>query len=369
LTGAKEQVKKAVAKQKAETPKPSRPKKAEEAKAAKVEMTTEGLTKAPDGTRITAANGTEYEKKDGKFFWKKPSGELGKSGYKPNEMAEEIQFQKNLKGQKDEVVEAPKERPSQAKKPETAPKPTEIREVDPTNPRDYHEIDSRYSDLFQKKLDLQKKGDREGATALEESKEYKKSAEDFVKARGVRRGTMEEQDKLQQETKLTLEQKEALKDYSRAAARNENRRRSYSDVNKCLRSPSLCVDKEASETFAKEIDSALSTLPKNENGFQFYRGVRVNSAETRELYRRLSNAQPGARMKDPGFGSYSSEDRIAKDFSADGGILFVSSSRALTPMNMFSELSHEREALMPRDTEQTIRRVTKVGRTLVVEMD
>ena len=146
LTGAKEQIKKEVAKRKTETPKPSKPKKAE------VEMTTEGLTKAPDGTRITTANGTEYEKKDGKFFWKKPSGELGKSGYKPNEMAEEVQFQKNLKGQKDEVVEAPKERPLQAKKPETAPKPTEIREVDPTNPRDYHEIDSRYNDLIKKAL-------------------------------------------------------------------------------------------------------------------------------------------------------------------------------------------------------------------------
>jgi hypothetical protein len=367
LTGAKEQIKKEVAKRKTETPKQSKPKKAE------VEMTTEGLTKAPDGTRITAANGTEYEKKDGKFFWKKPSGELGKSGYKPNEMAEEIQFQKNLKGQKDEVVEAPKERPLQAKKPETAPKPTEIREVDPTNPRDYHEIDSRYSDLIDKSLELKRKGDIEGAKAIEASKEYKKLAEDYEKAWFVRKAMTEKQDELQRETKLTPKQEKAIRDYTQTQANTQNPSRGYSELNGCLRSPPSCKDKETSDTFAKELDSALATLPKNESGSPFYRGTKADSPQTRALYQRLLNAEPGTSIRDPGFGSYSSEDGIAKEFAGMGsrspGILFVSNSKAMTPMNMFSMLPHEREALMPRDTEQTIRRVTKVGNTLIVELD
>jgi hypothetical protein len=367
LTGAKEQIKKEVAKRKTETPKPSKPKKAE------VEMTTEGLTKAPDGTRITTANGTEYEKKDGKFFWKKPSGELGKSGYKPNEMAEEIQFQKNLKGQKDEVVEVPKERPLQAKKPETAPKPTEIREVDPTNPRDYHEIDSRYNDLIKKSLELKYKGDIEGAEAIKASKEYKKLAEDYNKAWYVRKAITEKQDELQRETKLTPTQQKAIKDYTRQRASAQNPSRGYSQLNGCLRSLPSCKDKEASDAFAKELDSALAALPKNESGSPFYRGMKVGSPETRALYRRLLNAEPGTSIKDPGFGSYSSEDGIAKNFAGmynrSPGILFVSNSKAMTPMNVFSELPHEREALIPRDTEQTIRRVTKVGNTLVVELD
>jgi hypothetical protein len=76
-------------------------------------------------------------------------------------------------------------------------------------------------------------------------------------------------------------------------------------------------------------------------------------------------------MKDPGYGSYSAERRQAEHFTNRNvpNIIFVTRSKSMTPINMHSEIKEENEAILPRGTEQTIRKVTKEGKNLIVEID
>ena len=41
----------------------------------------------------------------------------------------------------------------------------------------------------------------------------------------------------------------------------------------------------------------------------------------------------------------------------------------MTPINAYSAIRSENEAILPRNTEQTIRKVTKEGKNLIVELD
>jgi hypothetical protein len=175
-------------------------------------------------------------------------------------------------------------------------------------------------------------------------------------------------DQKQEQTKLTAKEKKALKDYTGEA---ENGVRNFKDVNSCMRSPQ-CKDK-GSKQFADELDQVIKKLPSNTEGDAFYRGVDARSGSAQALYKTLENAKPGTTLSDPGFGSYSSRQGVTNNFLSGGkedkNIVFVSRNRSLTPINKFSEMSDEYEALLPRNTSQTIRSVRKEGGTLFVELD
>ena len=177
-------------------------------------------------------------------------------------------------------------------------------------------------------------------------------------------------DAAQEKTKLSEAQKKALKEYTGSGTVD----RSYAGLNQCLRTPSKCKSKKEAEQFTKELDDAVKALPKNETGNPFYRGVSATKGAAAKLYRSLENAKPGTVLKDPGFGSYSSDRKQAEFFTstltpASKNILFVSKNKNLTPINRFSDIPSESEAIMPRGTAQTIRSVTKKGGTLIVEFD
>ncbi len=167
---------------------------------------------------------------------------------------------------------------------------------------------------------------------------------------------------------LNTKQRVAIRDYT-----DEGGDRPYSDLNACLRQPKTCEPENRgwTRTHTRELDSALAALPKNDNAEPFWRGTRADSGQALALYKVLENAQPGMKMKDPAFGSYSYDENVARGFTsrATNSILFISRSKQLTPVDTFSEISIEREALLPRDTEQTIRSVRKDGNLLIVELD
>jgi hypothetical protein len=171
----------------------------------------------------------------------------------------------------------------------------------------------------------------------------------------------------QTKANLSIEQREAIRDYT-----SETARRFYKIVNSCLRNPSGCPDKDRNwvNQHAKELDSALKILPNNSRGEEFYR---MHDAEGRgiNLYRALENAKPGQKIKDPGFGSYTYKKSVAENFlpEEDRRILFISRNKNLTPVDIFSSKPEEKEAILPRGTEQTIRSVRKEGEMLIVELD
>jgi hypothetical protein len=172
----------------------------------------------------------------------------------------------------------------------------------------------------------------------------------------------------QNNANLNQKQRAAIRDYT-----DEGGERPYSDLNACLRQPKTCEKENRGWTkqHAKELDSALAALPKNDNSEPFWRGTRADSGQALALYQMLENAQPGMKMKDPAFGSYSYDESTARGFTSRStkSILFVSKSKQLTPIDTFSEISIEREALLPRGTEQTVRSVTRDGDLLIVELD
>lgn len=172
----------------------------------------------------------------------------------------------------------------------------------------------------------------------------------------------------QREANLTPAQKKAIANYTAEGAKF-----GYDKMNTCLRTPPSCPDPAEAKKVNKEFDAALKALPKNTDGDTFYRGIGVqNTGPTAALYDLLEKAQPGQKFKDPAYGSYSADDKQAAGFqygSSGRSILFVSRNKNLTPINMFSEIPTEQEAVLPRGTEQTIRSVRQDGNMLVVELD
>lgn len=185
---------------------------------------------------------------------------------------------------------------------------------------------------------------------------------DFETAQQIR-------DERQRGANLSEKEKNTILEYTTATEDEEPR--SYRAVNKCLRYPKSCRDSTESQKFVKELDSAIRKLPKNGEGNEFYRAVDADGEGMDKLYKTFENIKPGAKVKDPGYGSYSAERGAVNSF-VDGSqrsILFVSRNRNLTPINEFSEWKQENEAVLPRGTEQTVRKVTKEGGNLIVEFE
>lgn len=149
--------------------------------------------------------------------------------------------------------------------------------------------------------------------------------------------------------------------------------RSAPALNRCLREPASCRQKKATAAMANDFDAALAQLPKNVAGAQFYRGLAVKDSNMQRIYQQLLKAQPGAKFADKGYGSYSDDHKIAVNFAeADGqapAIVLVSRSRQLTGISAISGWRRERESILPRGTEQTVRRVRRQGATIYVELD
>jgi chemotaxis protein histidine kinase CheA len=181
-----------------------------------------------------------------------------------------------------------------------------------------------------------------------------------------------EYDRKAEAANLSSSQKAAINRYT-AEDQSYSGNFGYRQLNECARNPSMCEDPKEAKKFTKQLDSAVAALPKNDNGDPFFRGIYVSDNDpTGQLYSALENATPGKRFRDPGFGSYTSNPGTAKDFGGTPGkksIIFISRSKSLTPISPFSDLKEENEALLPRNTEQTIRKVTKDGQQLIVEVD
>ena len=259
----------------------------------------------------------------------------------------------------------------------------------PEAPKIGKEPKEAYASLMRKQQELVGKGDMSGAMKLNakikaaaakvgESPEakaqvakQKEEGEKRMKAEGDFDTAQKKRDEGQLAVSLSPKDKKAVFDYTKQSMGESAR--SYDNVNGCLRFPPNCSDKKESAKFIKEFDSALGKLPKNEDGNAFYRGIRVEPGQTEQLYKALENAKPGLRMKDPGYGSYSAERKQADYFTSrkkeSKNIIFVTRSKDITPINMYSAIKPENEAILPRGTEQTIRKVTKEGNNLIVELD
>ena len=284
---------------------------------------------------------------------------------------------------------APKEKVAKVTAAPKAPKVTKTPEAPkaPSTTKVGKDPKEAYAALMKKQQEMVQKGDIAGAMKLnekikaasakvQESPEAKAQAEQ-LKAQGETRAKSESDFKAAQEKRLdgqlaanlNSKDKKAIEDYTKETMGQSAR--SYDNMNGCLRFPPTCDNKKESGKFIKEFDSALSKLPKNEDGNEFFRGVQVRPGQTQELYKALLNAKPGTRMKDPGYGSYSAERKQAEFFTDRNkpNIIFVTKSKSMTPINAYSAIRSENEAILPRNTEQTIRKVTKEGKNLIVELD
>jgi len=252
-----------------------------------------------------------------------------------------------------------------------------------------------YAKLMKQQQELVQKGDIDGAMKLQKKistmvsvlndlpevkaqiAETKKLAERKEKEAKTFETAQERRLEGQKAAKLSDVDKKALSDYSE----DKQGSRSFFDLNRCLRVPSICRDKTGSAQFVKELDSAIKKLPKNESGEPFYRGLNFRPgalSDQEKLWSSLQDAKPGDVLKDPGFGSYSANRRVAQNFVlkevGQRNIIFISRNKALTPINNFSNIKDEEEAILPRRTSQTIRSVTKTGDfetgyTLTIELD
>lgn len=279
-----------------------------------------------------------------------------------------------------EVVEGKKTK-AQAKKElkgEGKPSPPKPSKKDPKE---------EYAAFVKKQQELVQKGDIPGAMKLgdkikaaadrlAQSPEAKAQAEKLkkdaeVKAKGDKdfEAAQKRRDNGQLAANLTTRDKKVISDYTRETGGQSPR--SYDSMNGCLRFPPTCPDSKTSKKFVRELDAVLTKLPKNDEGDEFYRGVQVRPGQTQLLYDALKDAKPGTKMRDPGYGSYSAERRQAEHFTNRNvpNIIFISRSKSITPINMFSEVKSENEAILPRGTEQVIRKVTQEGKNLIVELD
>ena len=287
-------------------------------------------------------------------------------------------------GAKQEVATNPKKKVKEDKPPKSTPKKVKQEAAPKASKVDPKEA---YAALMKKQQEMVQKGDIAGAMKLgdkikaaaqkvNDSPESKAAKEQMKKAAVAKIGeeaefkkAQEKREKGQLAANLTAKDKKVIADYTKETGGQSPR--SYDNMNGCLRFPPSCPDLKTSKKFVKEFDSALDKLPKNEDGNQFFRGVQVRPGQTEQLYKALLNAKPGAKMKDPGYGSYSAERKQAEHFTNRNvpNIIFVTRSKSITPINVYSEVKEENEAILPRGTEQTIRKVTKEGKNLIVELD
>jgi hypothetical protein len=145
----------------------------------------------------------------------------------------------------------------------------------------------------------------------------------------------------------------------------------WKKVNSCLRNPSACDDKEEVSQFTKELKSAVEALPKNVKGETYYRGLDLE--ENPEAYKRFKGLKAGDKITDPGFNSYSRSRDTAESFSTFEGewpsVLIVSKSKKLADISAHSALANEQEALLPPNSSQTVKSVSRMNELIIIEVE
>jgi hypothetical protein len=211
-------------------------------------------------------------------------------------------------------------------------------------------------------------------TALEKAKALlKQSVAEQIKKSDAKAGgspISEEQKKInkrQDDTKLTGDQSKAIRTYtSDKDIRGVNQ---YQNVNNCLRNPSACANKGEAEALQKALDSALSALPKNTDNIEFTRVIPVTSG-TQQLYNFLKNSTPGTTLKDPGYGSFSSDKAHAQGLAKYGkNIVMVTKSGQIVPVNQYSLVKDEMEGILPRGSSLKIMNVKEDANGLTVTLE
>jgi hypothetical protein len=145
----------------------------------------------------------------------------------------------------------------------------------------------------------------------------------------------------------------------------------FKSMNKCARSGSAC-GKETKKQI-EELDRALQELPKNESGGSHFRGVNASG----DTLKALQGLKPGDSFSDPGFSSYSRRVDTAREFAGKAGmgregvkpVIIESRSKEMRGIERNSRIRKEQEAILPRNTPQTVREVREVNGTLYITVD
>ena len=181
-------------------------------------------------------------------------------------------------------------------------------------------------------------------------KEIEQRQKDMKKRAAKRPGKVE----------VSAEAKKALLTY----ARNEPDPPAYKSMNGCARG------KRCSKVAQKDIeklDKALNEWPANTAGASHYRGFNAKG----DRLAQYANLKPGDKISDGGFGSYSRNPEIANNFSSGKGtrVIVESRSKALRGIERNATYKSEQEAILPRNTSQTVAEVRQVGDYLYVVVE
>lgn len=135
----------------------------------------------------------------------------------------------------------------------------------------------------------------------------------------------------------------------------------YQNLNNCLRNPGACKNAEEAKKLQEGLDNALKVLPKNTDNFQFTRVISL-SKDTQQLYDFLRQAKAGTILKDPGYGSFSSDKGYAAGLSDPRWgktIKLVTRSGQIVPVNQYSNVKDEAEGILPRGANLKIARIVE----------
>jgi hypothetical protein len=154
--------------------------------------------------------------------------------------------------------------------------------------------------------------------------------------------------------KLTKEEVDALKAYTGGPlyAPKTNPDDNLLLINQGLREGATLTSSQ--KNIVNTMDRALSKLPSNSKGEEFYRGIEIdpNTASGKAL---LAKLKSGAVFEDKGFGSYTKDKDTADEFANQMGgraIIFVTRDKNLRDVGKFApqDFDYQQEFILPRNT-------------------
>jgi len=147
-------------------------------------------------------------------------------------------------------------------------------------------------------------------------------------------------------------------------ARNEPNPPAYKSMNGCARGK-RCT--KVAKQDIENLDKALKEWPANKAGASHYRGFNATGARLAQY----ANLKPGDKISDGGFGSYSRNPEIASNFSQGKNtrVIIESRSKSLHGIERNATYKSEQEAILPRNTSQTVKEVRAVGDFLYVVVE
>jgi hypothetical protein len=111
----------------------------------------------------------------------------------------------------------------------------------------------------------------------------------------------------------------------------------------------------------KQMDSALSKLPKNTKATTMYRGIDMDEETAANFLRKVQQTKT---LKDEGFGSFSTDKDQAEMFTSRGGgvpVLIVSRSKEFRDVRKFApeDQDDQQEHILPRGVTLRVDKVSK----------